>query len=102
MLFIDLFIQMGRAMNHCYTSSLRAVGDVRFTMTVMIASTWLISVPLCYIFSILCGFGLYGIWMGFAADECLRGSLGLYRWRKQKWRKGMEKRLEEIRRIEQA
>lgn len=101
-LFIDLFIQMGRAMNHCYTSSLRAVGDVRFTMTVMIASTWLISVPLCYVFSMLCGFGLYGIWMGFAADECLRGSLGLYRWRKQKWRKGMEKRLEEIRRMEQA
>lgn len=95
-LVIDLFIQAGRALNHCYTSSLRAVGDVRFTMTVMIASTWFVSVPLCYIFAVLCGFGLYGIWMGFAVDECLRGALSFIRWKKQKWKAGMEKRLNEI------
>ena len=95
-LVIDLFIQAGRALNHCYTSSLRAVGDVRFTMTVMIASTWLVSVPLCYFFSVLSGMGLYGIWLGFAVDECLRGVLSLFRWRKQKWKTGMERRLAEI------
>lgn len=95
-LVIDLFIQAGRALNHCYTSSLRAVGDVRFTMAVMIASTWLMSVPLCYIFSVYCGLGLYGVWMGFAVDECLRGILSLFRWKKEKWIRGMEKRLLEI------
>lgn len=99
-LVIDLFIQAGRALNHCYTSSLRAVGDVRFTMTVMIASTWLVSVPLCYIFSVYFCLGLYGIWMGFAVDECLRGILSLFRWRKQRWKKGMEKRLAEMENME--
>ena len=30
--------------------------------------------------------GLIGIWIAFAADECLRGILMLLRWKSGKWR----------------
>ena len=39
-----------------------------------------------YILAVKCGMGLYGLWIAFAADECFRGVLMVYRWKSGKWR----------------
>ncbi len=97
-MFIDLLIQGGRAFNHCFNVALRAVGDVRFTMLLMLLSTWIVSVPMSYLLAVRLGLGLYGIWGAFAMDECLRGGVACWRWCAGKWRPGMLRRLEVIQR----
>lgn len=85
-LLVDIFVQIGRAFNHCYGNALKGAGDVRYPMVIMLLSTWVVCVPLSYVFSIWCGWGLVGIWIAFALDEWVRGLLSLHRWISGKWK----------------
>lgn len=46
---------------------------------------WGISVPLAYLFGIVVGLGLAGIWLAFAVDEWVRALVMLRRWSKRGW-----------------
>ncbi|MBQ1473849.1 MAG: hypothetical protein II163_06295 [Ruminococcus sp.] len=39
-----------------------------------------------YLLAVVCGMGIYGMWIALAADECVRGILMLLRWKSGKWR----------------
>lgn len=82
---IDVAVEIGRALNNSIAGALQAAGDVKFQLVVNQASAWLISVGGSYVFGILLGWGLYGVWLSFALDEMTRGLILLYRWRSQKW-----------------
>lgn len=84
-LFIDIFVEIGRAFNHVEDSSLKGAGDVVFPMIVSIISCWLISILFSYIFSIQLGWGLYGCWIAFMLDELFRGLIFWKRFRSKKW-----------------
>lgn len=86
LLLMTIILEPGRAFNLIVINCLRAAGDVKFPVFVGILSMWGVSVPLAYLFGIHFGFGLAGIWIGFIADEWLRGLLMLWRWRQGKWR----------------
>jgi len=88
---MDLFVEIGRALNNTLSGALQATGDVLFQMIVNQASSWLVSVGLSYLFGVVMGYGLYGVWVAFAMDEFTRGLILLYRWRSQKWMKKAEK-----------
>jgi len=47
---------------------------------------WSIAVGLSYVIGIPLGYGLVGMWIGFAIDENIRGVILLLRWRSGKWR----------------
>jgi Na+-driven multidrug efflux pump len=47
---------------------------------------WSIAVGLSYVIGIPLGYGLVGMWVGFALDENIRGVILLRRWRSGKWR----------------
>lgn len=66
-------------------SSLRAAGDVKFPVYIGIVVMWGISVTFAWFFGIFLGLGLIGIWIGFIADEWLRGVLMLRRWKQRNW-----------------
>ncbi len=85
-LWIDVLVESGRAMNHLGENGLNATGDVRFTTVISIISCWACSVGLSFVF-VLCGLDLYGIWLAFAIDELFRGTLYYVRWRKKSWQK---------------
>ena len=89
---IDFFVEIGRALNNSVAGALQATGDVKYQLVVNQASSWIISVGGSYLFGIVCGWGLYGVWMSFAMDELTRGLLLLRRWRSQKWVAGAESR----------
>ena len=82
---LDILVEIGRALNNTLAGSLQAVGDVLFQLVVNQLSGWIIAVGLSYVFGILFGWGLQGVWMAFALDELTRGLILLNRWRGQKW-----------------
>ena len=84
-ILIDLAVEIGRAMNVTIGSALTAVGDVRYELLVNQASSWIIMVGGSYLFGIVCGLQLYGIWIAFALDELLRGIIMLKRWHSKAW-----------------
>ena len=86
-LLIEFIVEFGRALNHLGEFGLNGVGDVYATTSISVICCWLISVGLSYIFGILCGRGLIGVWFAFGIDECLRGTLYLLRWRSGRWKK---------------
>lgn len=86
-LLIDVFVEIGRGMNHIGQNGLNATGDVQFTTIASMSSCWICSIGLSYLFVIVFGWDLYGMWAAFAVDEISRGLLYYFRWRKQGWRK---------------
>ncbi|WP_182200059.1 MATE family efflux transporter [Paraliobacillus salinarum] len=85
LLLITVILEPGRAFNLVVINALRATGDVKFPVFVGILSMWGVSVTFAWFFGIFLGMGLVGIWIGFIADEWLRGMLMLKRWRSKVW-----------------
>ena len=85
-LFIDVFLEIGRTSNIFAGSTLRATGDTVYPFIVGVIFQWSIAVGLSYVFGIPLGYGLIGMWIGFAIDENVRGVILLRRWRSGKWK----------------
>ena len=84
--FIDLFVEFGRTFNIVVINGLRGAGDTVYPSVVAVFSMWLVSTLGSFILAVPMGLGLRGIWIAFAADECLRGLLMQLRWKSGKWR----------------
>lgn len=87
LLFIDIFLEFGRATNLVMVRALQAAGDVMFPVLANVVSSWIICVGLGYVLGIVLELGLPGIWLALAADEVLRGIVMIIRWKKGGWRK---------------
>ena len=85
-LVVDWFLEIGRTSNIFAGSTLRATGDVVYPFVVGVVFQWTIAVGLSYVIGIPLGYGLVGMWIGFALDENVRGVILLRRWRSGKWR----------------
>lgn len=85
-MFICIFLEIGRTANLVIINSMRAAGDVKFPTYLGMASMWGVSVLLGYILGITLGYGLIGIWIAMALDEILRGIVVYIRWRRGTWR----------------
>ncbi|PAS96418.1 MAG: hypothetical protein CGU28_08900 [Candidatus Dactylopiibacterium carminicum] len=84
-LAIELLAGQGRALNVLVTGGLRAAGDVMFIAKTSIYINVLAGTVLAWLLGIHFGFGLPGIWLGYMADECLRGLVALLRWQWRLW-----------------
>ena len=85
-LFIDIFLEVGRTANIFAGSTLRATGDAVYPFVVGVIFQWSIAVGVSYVIGIPLGFGLVGMWVGFALDENIRGIILVRRWRSGKWK----------------
>lgn len=88
--FIDILVEFGRGINHIGQNGLNGAGEVKYTTIISIASCWIFGVGAAYLFSIVFGWGIVGIWIAYAVDELVRGTLYLIRWKTGKWRKNFE------------
>ena len=84
-LLIDIILEFGRTTNLVVIACLRGAGDVIFPTGCAIFSMWVISTLGAYILAVALGFGIYGLWIAFAADECFRGIMMIFRWKSRKW-----------------
>lgn len=83
---VDWFLEIGRTSNIFAGSTLRATGDTIYPFVVGIIFQWSIAVGLSYVIGIPLGYGLVGMWIGFALDENIRGVILVRRWRSGKWK----------------
>ena len=85
-MFVSIFLEIGRTTNLVVIMSMKAAGDVKFPTFLAIFSMWVLSVLIAYICGVVLGWGLIGIYIGMAADEIFRAIVVLIRWIKGTWR----------------
>lgn len=88
-LFVDIFLEIGRAVNMCMVMALNAAGDVKAPITIGIIFMWCVSVLGSWYFGVHLLWGLVGIWIAMAMDECGRGLVFFWRWHQGIWRKAL-------------
>jgi Na+-driven multidrug efflux pump len=86
-LYVDIILEIGRAINIYATNALRATGDVNFSFYVGVVVQWGVAVGCGYLFGLHWGWGLVGMWLAFLLDENIRGIIFVRRWNSLKWAK---------------
>ena len=84
-LYIDIVLEIGRAVNITAVNSLIAAGDVLFPFWTGIIVMWAVATLGAYVLGVKLGWGLDGIWVAMALDELIRAALFERRWRSRKW-----------------
>jgi len=85
-LMVGVVIEIGRTLNLVLISSMKAAGDVLFPVIVGLIVMWGVGISVGYSCGNLLHLGVAGVFMGTAADECLRGFIALIRWKKGYWK----------------
>ena len=88
-LFIEIFLEIGRAVNMSMVMALNAAGDVKFPINIGIIFMWSVAVAGSWLLGVHWGWGLVGIWIAMMCDECIRALLFLIRWKQGVWRKAV-------------
>ena len=84
-LYIDVLLEIGRAVNITSVNSLNAAGDVMYPFITGVIVMWGVATLLSYVLGIWWGWGLNGIWLAMALDENIRAAVFERRWRSRKW-----------------
>lgn len=84
-LIVDGILEPGRTFNLVIINGLRGAGDVVFPVVFGIISGWGFRIGVGYLFGVVLGYGLVGIFIAFLLDEWLRGICMLLRWKSKKW-----------------
>lgn len=82
---LSIVLETGRTFNIVIVNALRASGDAKFPLMTGLIFMWGVSLPLGYYLGIVQGMGIVGVWIGFVADEWLRGGVNTLRWKSRKW-----------------
>lgn len=82
---LSIVLETGRTFNVVTVNALRASGDAKFPLMTGFIFMWGLSLPLGYFLGIHLGYGIVGVWVGFVADEWVRGLVNTWRWRSRKW-----------------
>ena len=84
-LWVEVWLEHGRALNFFGVNALRSTGDIYFPVNVGIIVMWTVQVIGSYVLGISMGWGLIAMWAVFALDENIRGLIFVHRWNSFKW-----------------
>ena len=84
-LWVEILLENGRALNFFGVNALRSAGDIYFPVIIGIIVMWGIQVVGSYILGITLGWGLIAMWAVFALAENIRGQIFVRRWNSFKW-----------------
>jgi len=85
LLWLTVLLEPGRVFNLVVINALRAAGDARFPVAAGALSMLLVLAGGSWLFGVVLGWGLPGVWLAYAADEWIRGLVMWRRWATQKW-----------------
>ena len=85
-LAVGIVLEIGRTTNLVVIGSMKAAGDVLFPVLMGLLCMWGGGVTVGYTCGVALAWGIGGVFMGTAADECLRGIIMMIRWRRGKWK----------------
>lgn len=83
---VGLALEPCRNLNTIIIPGLKGAGDVKFPVFLGMFMMWIIGVGGAYLFGLVLGWGLVGIWIAMTMDEGLRGLVMLLRWRSGRWK----------------
>ena len=86
LLFVDIFLEIGRATNLVYVQALKTSGDALFTTIMGAIFMLLCAAGGTYYFGIHLGMMAVGAYIGMAMDECVRAVCMILRWKTGKWK----------------
>ena len=84
-LWVEVLLEHGRALNFFGVNALRSAGDIYFPVILGIIVMWGVQVVGSYLLGITFGWGLIAMWVIFALDENIRGLIFMHRWNSFKW-----------------
>ena len=84
-LWVEVLLEHGRALNFFGVNALRSAGDIYFPVILGIIVMWGVQVIGSYLLGITLGWGLIAMWVIFALDENIRGLIFMHRWSSFKW-----------------
>ncbi len=84
--WIDIILEVARAVNILAGRLLSAVGNPQYPFVIGIIFMWLFATLGSYVFGLILGFGLIGMWFAFIFDEVSRAILMWLRWNSEKWK----------------
>lgn len=84
-LWVDVLVENGRAINMFAVDALRAAGDIYFPVILSTCACWTIAVAGSWFLGIGLAGGLAAMWFAFALDENFRGVIFIRRWNSMKW-----------------
>lgn len=90
-MLLDIFVEIGRGVNHVEQSSLRAVSDVRVPMVISLVTPWCCSILFSWVLGVQLGMGLTGCWIAFGMEELTRCVLLMRRWNSRIWLRKLER-----------
>lgn len=79
--------QLSIAVQMVLAGSLRGAGDMRTPMYATLLGTLFFRVPMVYLFAVVLGWGLDGVWLGTALDWTARAALLYVLFRRGAWKK---------------
>lgn len=82
---LSIFLELSRTLNVIMVNAIRAAGDAKFPFYMGVIFMLGVSLPVGYYLGIYKEMGILGVWIGFVADEFLRGMAHLIRWKSKKW-----------------
>ncbi len=85
-MLVDILLELGRTSNLICLRALQASGDIKFPVTLAMFTMFSIAAFCSFLFGLVFGWGLVGVWLAMAIDECIRGATLLFRWHKDYWR----------------
>jgi Na+-driven multidrug efflux pump len=85
LLWITVLLEPGRTCNIVVITALRAAGDARFPVVAGAASMVFVMGFGSWFLGIYLGLGLVGVWIAYALDEWVRGSIMVARWFRLGW-----------------
>lgn len=77
--------QPGQAFGMVLAGSLRGSGDTSYPMFTTGAAMWFVRLPVAYLFGIILGFGLGGVYLGWVIDTIVLAGLNWARYRTGRW-----------------
>lgn len=82
---LSIFLELSRTLNVIMVNAIRATGDAKFPFYMGVIFMLGVSLPVGWYLGIHKEMGIIGVWIGFLADEFLRGVAHLLRWKSKKW-----------------
>lgn len=84
-LYVDVLLELGRAVNIVSVDSLIASGDVMYPFWTGIFVMWAVATLGAYVLGVWWGWSLVGIWLAMALDELIRAAVFERRWKSRRW-----------------
>ncbi|WP_312648524.1 MATE family efflux transporter [Aminipila sp.] len=85
-MFLDIFVELGRSVNMVMVRDLQAVGDIAFPITLGITCMWIIATWGGFMLGVIFNMGLAGFWIAMGCDECIRAVMFIIRWKSGRWK----------------